>query len=50
MMLLLFGGQSLYSLSGAIADGRNGLIGVFGRFKSDHIDNRAEIERIKFIK
>ncbi|WP_336834151.1 hypothetical protein [Sphingobacterium siyangense] len=33
MMLLLFGGQSLYSLSGAIADGRNGLIGVFGRFK-----------------
>jgi hypothetical protein len=30
MMLLLFGGQSLYSLSGAIADGRNGLIGVFG--------------------
>ncbi|MGE8299135.1 MAG: hypothetical protein ACN6OW_06140 [Sphingobacterium paramultivorum] len=34
MMLLLFGGQSLYSLSGAIADGRNGLIGVFGGVKA----------------
>ncbi|WP_346068134.1 hypothetical protein [Sphingobacterium siyangense] len=33
MMLLLFGGQSLYSLCGAIADGGNGLIGVLGWFK-----------------
>ncbi|MGJ1436836.1 hypothetical protein [Sphingobacterium siyangense] len=33
MMLLLFGGQSLYSLSGAIADGGKGLIGVLGWFK-----------------
>ncbi|MCS4166181.1 hypothetical protein [Sphingobacterium sp. BIGb0116] len=34
MMLLLFGGQSLYSLSGEIADGRNGSIGVFGGVKA----------------
>ncbi|WP_183043989.1 hypothetical protein [Sphingobacterium siyangense] len=33
MMLLLFGGQSLYSLRRAIADGGKGLIGVFGWFK-----------------